>query len=79
MIKNTECDKKVKIELEKFKIGITTMECRRPQLDSWVWKIPWRRERIPTPVFWPGEFHGLYSPWGRKESDTTERLSLSQP
>ena len=28
-----------------------------------------------TPVSWPGEFHGLYSPWGRKESDTTERLS----
>ena len=24
-----------------------------------------------TPVSWPGEFHGLYSPWGRKESDTT--------
>ena len=23
-------------------------------------KIPWRRERLPTPVFWPGEFHGLY-------------------
>ena len=21
----------------------------------------------PTPVFWPGEFHGLYSPWGRKK------------
>ena len=34
------------------------------------WKDPWRRERLPTPVFWPGEFHGLYSPWGRKESDT---------
>ena len=30
----------------------------------------------PTPELWPGEFHGLYSPWGRKESDTTERLSL---
>ena len=29
-----------------------------------------------TPVFWPGEFHGLYSPWGHKESDTTEQLSL---
>ena len=28
------------------------------------------------PVFWPGEFHGLYSPWGHKESDTTERLLL---
>ena len=22
---------------------------------------PWRRERIPTPIFWPGEFHGLYN------------------
>ena len=29
-------------------------------------------ERLPTPVFWPGEFHRLHSPWGRKESDTTE-------
>ena len=33
--------------------------------------------RPPTSVFWPGEFHGLYGPWGRKELDTTERLSLS--
>ena len=33
---------------------------------------------LPTPVFWPGEFLGLYSPWGRKESDMTERLSLSE-
>ena len=32
---------------------------------------------LSTPVFWPGEFQGLYSPWGRKESDTTEQLSLS--
>ena len=32
---------------------------------------------LPTPVFWPREFHGPYSPWGGKESDTTERLSLS--
>ena len=40
-------------------------------------QIPWRGKRLPTPIFWPGEFHGLYSPWGRKESDTTERLSLS--
>ena len=44
--------------------------------ETWVKKIPWRKERLPTPVFWPGEFHGLYSPWGCKESDTTERLSL---
>ena len=33
-------------------------------------------EKLPTPVGWPGEFHGLQSPWGRKESDTTERLSI---
>ena len=41
-------------------------------------RFPWRRERLPTPVFWPGEFHGLYGPWGCKESDTTERPSLTQ-
>ena len=28
-------------------------------------------------LFWPGEYHGLFSPWGLKESDLTERLSLS--
>ena len=31
-------------------------------VDPWVGKIPWRRERLPTSVFWPGEFHELYSP-----------------
>ena len=43
---------------------------------TWVqslgWEDPWRKEQLPTPVFWPGEFHGLYSLWGSKESDTTE-------
>ena len=53
------------------------LQCRRPEFDPWVGKIPWRRERLPTPVFWPGEFHGLYSTWGRKEPDTTGQLSLS--
>ena len=24
-------------------------------------RFPWRRERLPNPVFWPGEFHGLQS------------------
>ena len=33
------------------------------------------RERLPAPVFWPGEFCGLYGQWGHKESDTTERPS----
>ena len=36
----------------------------RSGFDPWVGKIPWRRERLPTAVFWPGEFHGLYSPGG---------------
>ena len=42
-----------------------------------IWEDPWRRERLPTPVFWPREFHGPYSPWDCKESAMTERLSLS--
>ena len=52
------------------------LQCGRSGFDPWVGKIPWRRERLPTPVFWPREFHGLYGPWGRKELDMTERLSL---
>ena len=44
--------------------------------------IVWRREWQPTSPFLPGEFHGQrslagYSSWGHKESDMTERLSLS--
>ena len=39
-------------------------------------KSPGEGNGQPTPVFWPGEFHGLYSTWGRKESDMTEQLSL---
>ena len=40
-----------------------------------------RRKWQPTPVFLPGESHGQrslagYSPWGHKESDTTEQLTL---
>ena len=52
------------------------LQCGRRGFDPWVGKIPWRQKRLPSPVFWPGEFHGLYSPWGRKESDRTEWLSL---
>ena len=44
-------------------------------------RLPWRRKWLPTPTFQPREFHGQrslagYSLWGRKESDTTEQLSL---
>ena len=44
--------------------------------ETWVqslgWEDPLEKGKASTPVFWPGEFHGLYSLWGRKESDTTE-------
>ena len=42
--------------------------------DPLVRKIPWRRKWQPTPVFLPGKSRGLWSPWGCKESHTTERL-----
>ena len=52
-------------------------QCRRHRFDPWVGKILWRRKWQPTPVFLSGKFHGQrslvsYSPWDRKESDTTE-------
>ena len=50
---------------------------RETRIQSLVWEDPWRRERQPTLVFLPGEFHGQRrlvgsSPWGHKESDMTE-------
>ena len=44
--------------------------------ETWVGKISWRRERLPTALFLSGEFHGLYSLRGRKELDTIEGLWL---
>ena len=60
-------------------------QCRRRKrhrFDPWVRQIPWRRDRLPSPVFLPGEFHGQkslagYGPTGRKELDTTEQLSTA--
>ena len=99
---------------------VKNLSAMRPEFDPWVGKIPWRRVRLPTPVFLgfpgvsagkesacnegglgsipglrrsPGEGNGNplqyaclenpmdrrtclgYSPWGRKESDTIERLN----
>ena len=33
----------------------------------WLGRYPGGRESRSTPVFWPGEFHGLYSLWGCRE------------
>ena len=50
------------------------------QVQSLSWKDPWRKEWLPTPIFLSGEAHGRrslvgYSPWGHRESDTTEQLN----
>ena len=52
----------------------------RPSFNPWVRKMPCRRKWQPTPILLLGKSHGRrnlvgYSPLGRKESDTTERLS----
>ena len=62
-------------------------QCRRCEgfgFHLWVRKIPWSRKWHPSSVFLPGKFHGQrslvgYSPWGHKESDTTEQLSFPFP
>ena len=50
-----------------------------PHFKPFVVKLTRRRQWHPTPVLLPGKSHGWrslvgFSPWGRKESDTTERL-----
>ena len=49
--------------------------------ETWVrplgWEDPLEKGKAAHSSFWPGEFHGLYNPWGRKESDRTEWLSVS--
>ena len=57
-------------------------QCRRHRFGPWVGKTPWSRKGQPTPVFLPGKSHEQrsmvgHSPWGHKESDTTEPLSRS--
>ena len=50
------------------------------QVLSLGWEDPLDKEWQPTPIFLPGESHGRrslvdYSPWGRKESDTTDQAT----
>ena len=60
------------------------VKCLSTMWETWVRslgrEVPWRRKWQSTPVLLPGKSHGQrslvgYSPWGRKESDTTERYS----
>ena len=54
--------------------------------ETWVrslgWKDPLEKEMAIHSSILPGKFHGQrslvsYSPWGRKESDMTERLHFT--
>ena len=57
-------------------------ETQDTQVQSLCQEDPLEAAWQPTPVLLPGEFHGQrslvgYSPWGHKDSDRTDRLTLS--
>ena len=59
-----------------------SLQWGRPRFNAWARKIPWRREWLSTSAFLAGESHRQSSlaghcAWGCKESDTTEKLTLS--
>ena len=67
------------IELYTLNCVVCRPQCGRPRFNPWAGKILWRRKWQSTPVLLSGKSHGQrsmvgYSPWGRKELDTTERL-----
>ena len=51
-----------------------------PMQETWVWSLGWKdplvKGNATTPVCWPGEFHGLYSPCGLRRGDHTPLLYL---
>ena len=61
---------------------LVCLQCGRPGFNPWMGKILWRRQWQPTPVLLSGKSNGRrslvgYSPWGHKESDTTQRLDFT--
>ena len=55
---------------------------KEPGFSPGLGKIPWRRTWQAPPAFLPGGSHGQrsldgYSPWGHRQSDTTEQLTIS--
>ena len=85
-----QCPEQVNIQRQKLNYWLVRtslvaqtvsvcLQCGRPGFDPWVGKILWRRKWQPTPVLLPGKSNGQrsvvsYSPWVRKELDTTEWL-----
>ena len=63
-------------------VWLTALQKTQIQTLGWAWvgEIPWRSKWQLTPVFLPAETHRQrslvgYSPWGHKQSDTTEQLN----
>ena len=52
------------------------LQCWTPGFDPWIRKIPWRRAWLPTPVFWPGEFHGLFHGVAKSQTQLSDFPSL---
>ena len=68
-------------DLRNNEVDFHRIFLNRPQREAEGRSSKWKRKWQPTPVLLPGKSHGQkslvgYSPWGRKESDTTERLSF---
>ena len=75
--KDTKAERSWALEHEALRRWSEAPYCKQADLPN----LPWRGKRHPTPGSLPGEFHQQrslagYSPWGRKESDTKERLIL---
>ena len=56
-------------------------EIKQMRVRSLGWEDPQKEEMAITPEFLPGKSHGQrnmagYSPWGCKESDTTEHVHV---
>ena len=75
-----DCSRDGKMYMDFIYVSHTVknlLQCRRHRFNPWAGKMLWRIERLPTPVFLPGEFKGQrnlvgHSPWGHKEPSTTE-------
>ena len=94
LLQNTQhAKKKKKQQYATFKIQNLFLKEKKASLREWIRLLMFccclvsksqRRQWHPTPVLLPGKSHGRRSlvgcsPWGREESDTTERLHFHFP
>ena len=79
-------ENKVRVQRGRASLVAQTVKNPPAMQETWVRFLgledPWRRAWQPTPVFLPGESHGQrslvgYSPWGHKELNMTERISIA--